>query len=162
MLSLVSPQTFRTLANVNAFFEGLNQLGYVEGKNLVVEVRFADGKLERLPGLAAELVALKPDVLWVPVCGAPLDAARRATSTIPIVVATCTTDMVAAGIVPSLARPGGNVTGQQGLAPELSAKRLELLKQVLPGATRVAVLWDPGFSDFAADWRALRGAAQAA
>ncbi|MFZ2652243.1 MAG: ABC transporter substrate-binding protein [Burkholderiaceae bacterium] len=160
MLSLVSSSTFRNLPNVNAFFDGLNHLGYVEGKNLVVEVRFSDGKLERLADLAVELVALKPDVIWVPVCGAPLDAAKRATRTIPIVVATCTSDMVAAGVVASLARPGGNVTGQQGLAPELSAKRLELLKQMIPAAARVAVLWDPGYSDFAADWLALRSAAQ--
>jgi putative ABC transport system substrate-binding protein len=105
-------------------------------------------------------VKLEPDVILAPICGAPLNALRRATQTIPIVVATCTDDMVASGLVASLARPGGNITGQQKLTPELSAKRLEYLKQVVPGAARVAVLWDPGYSDFAADWRALREAAK--
>ena len=160
MLDLGPLSTLRTLPQGQALFDGLNQLGYVEGKNLVIEHRSSEGKLERHADLAVELVALKPDVIWVPICGAPLDAARRATRTIPIVVATCTDDMVAAGIVASLARPGGNVTGQQKLTPELSMKRLELLKQVAPRAVRVAVLWDPGYSDFAADWKALREAAQ--
>ncbi len=141
-----------------AFFDQLNQLGYVQGKNLVVELRFPEGKVG-WSDLAAELVALKLDVILVTVCGAPLDAVRRATSTIPIVVATCTDDMVASGIVASLARPGGNITGQQKLTPELSMKRLEFLKQVAPGASRIAVLWDPGYSGFAADWKALREAA---
>ncbi len=150
----------RTMPTDQAFFGGLSRLGYVEGKNLVIEVRSTEGNFERFADVAAELVALKPDVIWVPVCGAPLDAVRRATRTIPIVVATCTDDMVASGIVASLARPGGNVTGQQKLTPELSMKRLDLLKQVAPGAARIAVLWDPGYSDFAADWKALRGAAQ--
>lgn len=158
MLSLQSPSTFRASPQIAAFFEGLNQLGYVEGKNLLVEVRFAE-KGERIADLAVELVGLNPDVIWAPVRGAPLDAFRRATRTIPIVVATCTDDMVSSGIVASRARPGGNVTGQQKLTPELAVKRLELLKQVAPRATRVAVLWDPGYSDFAADWKALRGAA---
>jgi putative ABC transport system substrate-binding protein len=153
--------TMRPPPQVQPYLDGLKQLGYVEGQNLAVEVLNHEGKLERIADVAAELVALKPDVIWVPVCGAPLDALRRATRTIPIVVATCTDDMVASGIVASLAHPGGNVTGQQKLTPELSVKRLELLKQVLPGATHVAVLWDPGYSDFAADWKALRGAAQA-
>jgi putative ABC transport system substrate-binding protein len=155
-----SSATVRALPNYKALFEELGALGYVEGRNLIVEIRSAEGKLDRLPGVAADLVAAKPDVLLVGTCGAPLDALRRATSTIPIVVAACTNDMVAAGIVASLARPGGNVTGLQKLTPELSAKRLELLKQVLPGASRVAVMWDPGYSDFAADWRALRTAAR--
>lgn len=143
-----------------AYLDGLKQLGYVEGQNLAIEVLNHEGKIERFADVATELVARKPDVIWVGVCGAPLDALRRATRTIPIVVATCTDDMVAAGIVASLARPGGNVTGQQKLTPELSVKRLDLLKQMLPGAKRVAVLWDPGYSDFAADWKALRGAAK--
>jgi putative ABC transport system substrate-binding protein len=143
-----------------AFFDRLNQLGYVEGRNLVVERRFPQGKGESWDDLAGELVALKPEVILVTTCGAPLDAVRRATRTIPVVVGTCTDDMVAAGIVTSLARPGGNITGQQKLTPELSVKRLELLKQVAPSATRIAVLWDPGYSDFAADWKALRQAAQ--
>ena len=140
MLDFIPLSTLRTLPQGQAFFDGLNRLGYVEGKNLMVEYRFTEGNFERFADVAAELVALKPDVIWVPVCGAPLDAARRATRTIPIVVATCADDMVAAGIVASLAHPGGNVTGQQKLTPELSVKRLELLKQLAPGAARVAVL----------------------
>ena len=143
-----------------AFFERLNQIGFVEGKNLVVERRFPHSPGERWEDLADELVALKPDVILVTICGAPLNAVRRATRSIPIVVGTCTDDMVAAGIVSSLVRPGGNITGQQKLTPELSVKRLELLKQVAPGAARIAVLWDPGYSDFAADWKSLREAAQ--
>ncbi len=153
--------TWRTLPFYQALLEGLRQLGYVEGQNLVIEFRSPEGKLDRLPEVAGELVWLKPDVILVGTCGAPIEAARRATDTIPIVVAACTGDMVAAGIVTSLAHPGGNITGQQKLNPELAAKRLELLKQAVPDASRVAVLWDPGYSDFAADWRALRAAAQA-
>jgi putative tryptophan/tyrosine transport system substrate-binding protein len=160
MLVVQLPSTFRFSPQAKAFFEGLDQLGYVDGKSVVVEIRSTEGKVERLADVAAELVSLSPDVIWVAICGAPLNAVRQATRTIPIVVATCTDDMVASGIVASLAHPGGNVTGQQKLTPELSAKRLELLKQVAPGAARLAVLWDPGYSDFAADWRALRGAAQ--
>jgi len=161
MLTVQLPSTFRSSPQAKAFFEGLNQLGYVEGKSVVVEIRSIEGKVERLADVAAELVSLNPDVMWVGVCGAPLNALRQATRTIPIVVATCTDDMVAAGIIVSLAHPGGNVTGQQKLTPELSVKRLELLKQVAPGVVRLAVLWDPGYSDFSADWKALRGAAQA-
>ena len=150
---------WRNQPQYEAFLDGLRQLGYVEGQNVAIEFRTAEGKYDRLPDLAAELVGLKVEVLFVVTCGAPLDAARGATRTIPIVVGACTGDMVAAGIVTSLARPGGNVTGLQKLNPELSAKRLELLKAVVPNASRVAVLWDPGYSDFAADWSALRAAA---
>jgi ABC-type uncharacterized transport system substrate-binding protein len=142
-----------------AFLDGLRELGYVEGQNVTVEFRTAEGKYDRLPDLAAELVGRKVEVLFVVTCGAPLDAARGATRTIPIVVGACTDDMVAAGIVASLAHPGGNITGLQKLNPELSAKRLELLNAVVPNASHVAVLWDPGYSDFAADWSALRAAA---
>jgi len=145
----------------HAFFERLSQIGYIEGKNLVVERRFPHSPGERWEDLAGELIAFRPDVILVTICGAPLEAVRRATRTIPIVVATCTDDMVTSGIVSSLIHPGGNITGQQKLTPELSVKRLELLKQVAPGAARVAVLWDPGYSDFAADWKSLREAAQA-
>lgn len=153
--------TWRTQPHYRAFLEGLRQLGYVEGQNLVIEFRSAEDKFDRLPELAAELVRLRPEVMLVGTCGAPLDAMRRATRSMPIVVAACNDDMVAAGIVASLARPGGNVTGIQKLSPELSAKRLALLKEALPKVSRVAVLWDPGYSDFAADWRALHAAAQA-
>ena len=153
--------TWRESPIWKAFFSVLTDLGHVEGQDFVVELRTGEGRPERLSGAAAELVATRPDVLVATVCGAPLNALRGATRTIPIVVATCTDDMVAAGIVASLARPGGNVTGLQKLTPELAAKRLELLKQVSPGAARIAVLWNPGYSDLTADWQALRSAAQA-
>ena len=125
-------------ARNEAFRQGLRELRYVEGKNIVIEWRSAEGKLDRLPALAAELVRLKVDVI---VTGGPpaTRAAKEATATIPIVMAQ-DTDPVANGFVASLARPGGNITGLSTLAPELSGKRLELLKEVLPKASRVAVL----------------------
>jgi putative ABC transport system substrate-binding protein len=160
MLAVSQPAaTWRNPVNT-VLIEGLEQLGYVDGRNLAIEYRSAENKMERLPELATELVALKVDVLWVPTCGAPLTAAMRATTTIPIVVAACSDDIVAAGIVQSLAHPGGNVTGIQKLTPELAAKRLELLKEVVPKASRVAILWDPAYSDFAADWAHLRASAR--
>ena len=152
--------TWRSAQNLRSLIEGLQQLGYVEGQNLAIEFRSGESKLERLPILAKELVALNVDVLWVSTCGAPLAAAMQVTTTTPIVVATCSDDMVATGIVQSLAHPGGNVTGIQKLTPELAAKRLELLKEVVPKASRVAVLWDPDYSDYAADWARLRASAQ--
>ena len=125
-----------------AFLQGLRDLGYVEGRNVVIEYRDAEGKLERLPALAAELVALKVDVI---VASSPPDAlaAKQATGTLPIVF-TSSGDPVTSGLVTSLARPGGNVTGLSALVPELVGKRLELLKQAVPGISRVAVLWRPG------------------
>jgi putative tryptophan/tyrosine transport system substrate-binding protein len=125
-----------------AFRQGLRDLGYVEGRNLVIEYRDAEGKAERLPALAAELVALKVDVI-VTVSNTTALAAKQATRTVPIVF-TAVADPVAAGIVTSLARPGGNVTGLASLGSELVGKRLELLKQAVPGVSRVAVLWLPG------------------
>jgi putative ABC transport system substrate-binding protein len=101
------------------------------------------------------------DLLVVGVCGAPLDAARHATQTIPIVVPTCNDDLVELGIVKSFNRPGGNITGLSKLTPELAPKRLQLLLQAVPRAKRIAVLWNPGYSGFKADWRELRAAAQA-
>jgi putative tryptophan/tyrosine transport system substrate-binding protein len=126
-----------------AFLQGLRDLGYVEGRTVVIEWRFDEEKLERLPALAAELVALKVDVI---VTGSTPTAvaAKQATKTIPIVFA-AVADPVADGLVTSLARPGGNVTGSSTLAPELVGKRLEYLKQVVPEVTRVAVLWQPGY-----------------
>ena len=138
---------------------GLRDLGYEEGRNIALEFRSAEGHLDRLPSIAAELVSLKVDVIVTSVCGALLQAARGATSTIPIVVATCSDDMVEMGIIASLAHPGGNVTGLSKMAPELEAKRLELLKAVLPAASHVAVLWDPQYSAYVADWQELRTAA---
>ncbi len=125
-----------------AFRQGLRDLGYVEGRNVVIEYRDSEGKLERLPALAAELVALKVDVIVAPPTVAAL-AAKQATKTIPIVFFVAT-DPVTDGLVTSLARPGGNVTGLSLLAPELVGKGLEQLKQAVPAVSRVAVLWQPG------------------
>jgi putative ABC transport system substrate-binding protein len=126
-----------------AFLQGLRDLGYVEGRTIVIEYRYDGEKLERLPASAAELVALKVDVIVTGSTPATL-AAKQATTTIPIVFA-AVTDPVADGLVTSLARPGGNVTGSSTLGPDLVGKRLEHLKQVVPGVTRVAVLWQPGW-----------------
>ncbi|TMH53998.1 MAG: ABC transporter substrate-binding protein [Betaproteobacteria bacterium] len=125
-----------------AFLQGLRDLGYVEGRNLVIEYRDAEGKVERLPALAAELVALKVDVIVASGTLAAL-AAKQTTRTLPIVFSPAG-DPVGSGLVTSLARPGGNVTGLSAFAPELVGKRLELLKQAVPGVSRVAVLWQPG------------------
>jgi ABC-type uncharacterized transport system substrate-binding protein len=124
-----------------AFLQGLRDLGYVEGRNLVIEYRFAEGKFERLPALAAELVALKVDVILAP---APpyAQAAMQATRSIPIVF-TVAGDPVASGLVTSLARPGGNATGLSVLAPDLVGKGLQHLTQAVPGVSRVAVLRSP-------------------
>ena len=124
-------------ARIDAFRQGLRELGYVEGKNIVIEWRSTEEKPDRLPALATELVSLKVDVI---VTGGPsaTRAAKGATSTIPIVMST-DPDPVANGFVASLARPGGNITGLATLAPELSGKRLELLKETVPKLSRVAV-----------------------
>ncbi len=125
-------------ARIEAFRQGLRELGYVEGKNVVIEWRYAEGKADRLPGLAAELVRLKVDVIVT--AGAPATRpAKEATSTIPIVMAQ-DSDPVGNGFVASLARPGGNITGLATLAPEISGKQLELLKEIVPRLSRVAVL----------------------
>jgi putative ABC transport system substrate-binding protein len=128
--------------NHDAFRQGLRDLGYVEGRNLVIEYRDADGKPERLAAGAAELVGLNVDVIVSPGTLASL-AAKRATATIPIVIPTIG-DPVADGLVKSLARPGGNVTGLSNLTNDLVGKCMQLLKEGVPGATRVAVLTHPG------------------
>ena len=128
-------------SRVDAVRAGLRDLGYVEGKNLVMEFRWADGMYDRLPNLAAELVRLKVDVIVTG--GTPgTRAAKQATTTIPIVMAV-SGDAVATGLIASLARPGGNITGTTYFDPELAAKRLELLKEAVPRATRVGVLTNP-------------------
>ena len=124
-------------ARVEAFRQGLRELGYVEGKNIVIEYRWAEGKIERLPDLATELLSLKADVI-VSAGPAPTRSAKEATKTIPIVM-TNDNDPVGNGFVASLARPGGNITGLSNLAPEISGKRLELLKEIIPKLSRVAV-----------------------
>jgi putative tryptophan/tyrosine transport system substrate-binding protein len=147
--------------NIESFRQGLRDLSYVEGKNIVVEYRYAEGKNERLPGFVAELVKLKVDVVVVIALPA-IRAAKKATQTIPIVMVT-NTDPVAAGLVDSLARPGGNVTGLTLLTRDLSGKRLELLNEMVPGISRVGILWvtpsvtgDSGFKEYEATGRALK------
>jgi ABC-type uncharacterized transport system substrate-binding protein len=153
--------TWQEAPTSRGFLKGLHELGYEEGRNIIIEFRSAQGHWDRLPEIANELVGLKVDVLVSSVCGAPLNAATQATRTIPIVVAACNDDMVETGIVASLARPGGNVTGLTKLTPELATKRLDLVTEMVSGLSRVAVLWDPGYSDFAADWRELQATARA-
>jgi putative ABC transport system substrate-binding protein len=124
-----------------AFRQGLRELGYVEGQNVAVEYRYAEGRPEGLPALAAELVRLKVDVIVTTSAPAP-EAARQATRTIPIVFAV-TGDPVAEGLVATVAHPGGNITGLASLGPELAGKQLELLKDVVPKISRMAVLQNP-------------------
>jgi len=134
---------------LEAFRQGLRELGYIEGKNITIEYRYAEGKLDLLSDLAAELVRLKVDII---VTQSTLDAyaARQSTSTIPIVM-TASGDAVGTGLVASLARPGGNITGLTSLSRELSGKRLELLKEAVRGLSRVAVLWNAANPDKARD-----------
>jgi len=161
--------TFQESPHYQAFAQGLHDVGYVEGQNLRIERRYSEGKAERLPDLAIALVRLKLDLIVVDACGAPLNATSQATRTIPIVVAACNDDLVATGLISSLARPGGNITGLSELTPELGAKRLELLKQAASGMRRVAVLWNPTYSErfnpnfrfWTSDWKEMRAAAQA-
>jgi putative ABC transport system substrate-binding protein len=127
-------------SKVEAFRAGLRDLGYVEGKNIVIEYRWAEGRYERLPELAAELVRQKVDVL-VTQATPGVRAAKQATTTIPIVIAAIG-DAIAAGVVTSLARPGGNVTGSSFFSTELAAKRLDVLKETLPQVKRVGVLFN--------------------
>jgi putative ABC transport system substrate-binding protein len=142
-----------------SFRQGLRELGYVEGKNIVIEWRHHEGKLDRLPTLAAELVRLKVDIIIT--VGAPAArAAKEATTTIPIVMMQVG-DPVGSGFVASLARPGGNITGLSSLAPELSGKRLELLKEVVPRLSRVAVFGTSTNPDTAQSVREVELAANA-
>ncbi len=136
VLGATDPST--NSARIEAFRQGLRELGYIEGKNIVIEYRWAEGKSERLPDLAAELVRLKVDII-ITAGPAVTRPAKGATSTIPIVLA-FDNDPVGSGFVSSLARPGGNITGLSALLPELSGKRLEILKEVIPKATQMVVL----------------------
>jgi ABC-type uncharacterized transport system substrate-binding protein len=135
---LASSSSSANAARVEAFRKGLRELGYVEGKNIVIEYRYAEGKLDRLRELAAELVRLKVDVI-VASGSTSTGAVKEVTTTIPIIMG-FTNDPVGNGFVASLARPGGNITGLSTLAPEISGKQLELLKEIAPGLSRVAVL----------------------
>ena len=141
----------------DALLDGLRERGYREGQNLVFERRFSEGNAERFPELAAELIRLRVDCIIVPTTPAAL-AAKHATQTIPIVM-TAAIDPVGAGLVASLARPGGNLTGLSSLGPELSGKRLELLKEVVPGLTRVAVLWNAANPANVSVWQETQAAA---
>ena len=127
---------------LDAFRQEMSKLGWIEGKNITIEYRFAEQKLERLPELAAELVRLKVDLIVVSGGPTPL-VAKKATTTLPIVMIN-SPDPVAVGLVTSLARPGGNVTGLSGLVPELTSKRLEILKDAIPRLSRVGLLRTPG------------------
>ncbi len=139
-IGYLAPASLSALAvRTEGFRQGLRELGYVEGKNIVIEWRSAEGKLDRLPALAAELVRLKVDVI---VTTGPTGTrpAKEATSTIPIVMAQ-DIDPVGSGFITSLARPGGNITGLSSLVPEITGKQLELLKEIVPKMSRVAILW---------------------
>lgn len=155
---VVSPLIDPPSAERAAFFEGLRDLGYIEGRNFIVEYRSAEGDPEVLPFLAEELADLKVDLI---VCmGAlPTLAAKKATRTIPIVM-TFATDPVGNGLIKSLARPGGNITGMSSVNPELGPKRLELLKEAVPGIKRVAVLWDSKNPAVVTEWRSIQAAAR--
>jgi len=142
---------------VEAFRQGLDELGYVEGKTFVLEIRYGEGRAERFPELARELVGLKLDVIVTPTDVA-IAAVKRETQTIPIVMAN-SSDPVGTGFVASLARPGGNVTGLSNMSPDLSGKRLELLKEVVLGLSRVAFLWNPDVRGNLFDYKETEGAA---
>ena len=140
-LSAVDPASESTRSE--AIRLALRELGYIEGQNIAIEYRYAEGKRDRLPELAAELVRLKVDIIVVAGGDRWIRAAKNATKTIPIVMVGAGVDPVEAGLVESLARPGGNVTGLTNLTRELGGKRLELLKEAVPKLARVAVLYDP-------------------
>jgi putative ABC transport system substrate-binding protein len=139
--------------------DALRELGYLEGVNLSFDVRFAEGRLERLPTLAAELISRKPDVI-VTQGGLATFAAKGATSTIPIVMAVAAGDAVATELIASLAHPGGNVTGMSDELQELSAKRMQLLKEAVPKATAIAVLWNGNDIGMTLRYREIDRAAQ--
>ena len=142
----------------DSFRHGMRELGYDEGRNVAYETRWAEGRLDHLPALAAQLIALKPDVMVVSSTPAVL-AAKKATRTIPIVM-TSVGDPVGTGLVDSLGRPGSNITGNTTLIGEMAGKRLELLKELVPGLARVAVLGHPGDPIFAVQMRHAQAVAQ--
>ncbi len=156
-LSLVSGGLEQYKPWVAAFRDGLRELGYVEGENVIIEQRYAAGHVERLPVLAAELVSLKVDVLVTAPAGSAV-AAKKATSTIPIVFMG-EPDPIGTGLVASLARPGGNVTGLADAHADLVPKRLDLLKQLVPSASRVGVLWNPSNASTAPQLKIVQAAA---
>jgi len=146
-----------TAHNIEAFRQGLRELGHVEGKTFVLELRYGEARAERFPEIARELVGLKMDVI-VAATDVAIAAVKRETQTIPIVMA-LSGDPVGTGLVASLAHPGGNVTGLSAISPELSGKRLELLKEVVTGLSRVAFLWNPDVRGNVLDYKETEGAA---
>jgi ABC-type uncharacterized transport system substrate-binding protein len=156
LLTLATPAAAAPL--VEAFRQELRELGYVEGKTFVLQVRYGEAKAERLRELARDLAALKMDVI---VCAQDqaIAAVKREAGTIPIVMSN-SSDPVGTGFVASLAHPGGNITGLSNVSPELSGKRLELLRQVLPGLSRVAFLWNPDVRGNLLDYKETEGAAR--
>ena len=155
---VLSPLALTPTAEREAFLQGLRDLGYVEGQNVIIEYRSAAWNRELLPYLAAELVSLKVNVI-VAVPGAT-EASREATKTIPIVIPAMG-DPVASRLAVSLARPGGNITGTTRASPEMAGKQLQLLKDAVPKISRVAVLWNPANEDGPAQWREIQAAARA-
>jgi putative ABC transport system substrate-binding protein len=144
---------------IKGFLQGLREHGYVEGQNIVIEYRFSEERLDRLPALAAELVALKVQLILA--SGTPASfAAKQATTTIPIVMGGIVADPVETGLVASLARPGGNITGMSMMTAPLGGKRLELLKMTVPGLVRVAVFWNPPNPAYGPILKELEAAAQ--
>ncbi len=143
---------------VEAFKQGLREQGYVEGQNVVVERRFGEAKQERMAEVAAELVRLKVDVI-VTATDVAIAAVKRQTSTIPIVMA-ISTDPVGTGFIASLAHPGGNITGLTNISPELNAKRLEFLREAVPGLSRVAIMWNPDVRGAVLDYKETENAAR--
>ena len=155
---LVAGSPSSDAAWIEAFRQGLRELGYVEGHSIVIEYRYGEGKTERYPALVTELVQLKVEVIVVGGATATRTA-KKVTTLIPLVMANVT-DPVALGLVASLARPGGNITGLSNLAPEIGGKRLELLKEIVPQLSRVAVLGDPSSPSHAPGWRETESAAR--
>ena len=141
------------------FLLGLRDLGYAEGRNFRMEERYADGQLDRLPTLATELIRLPVDIIAAAGGEAPIHAAHQATSIIPIVMLIAA-DPVGSGFVVSLAHPGGNVTGMSSLTSDIGSKRVELLKEIVPDAKRVAVLWNSGNVSKVVEWKETQAAAQ--
>ena len=140
-IGYLHPADIAKSSGSRAFFQGMRDLGYVEGRNIIIERRSAKGQRDRLPNMAADLVRQKVDVIVV-CCQPAVDAARKATNTIPIVVAVAA-NYVEQGLVKSLRRPGGNVTGLSSIAFDLVGKQLQLFKEIVPSLSRVAILWDP-------------------
>ena len=160
LVGFIVPGTHSTYAaRIEAFQQSLRNLGYVEGKNINIEYRYAEGKFDRVPDLAAEMVRLKVDVIVTGDTPA-IQAVKKVTSTIPIVMGNVA-DAVAAGLVASLAQPGGNITGFTTYAPELDGKRLELVKEMLPKGARVGFFWDPTSTGMKIRFNEVQAAARA-